>query len=335
MKDIARDLGVSSITVSKVLRNHPDIGEETRERVLRRVAELDYRPNGLARGLATGKSYLIGLVVPGLLHSFFAEVAMGVSSVIGAKGYSLVVASSEERAEVENEEVRQLLARKLDALVIASSGTGIEQFRRLNLQSQPYVLIDRNFPELNANYVGINDERVGEIATEHLIDIGCSVLAHIAGRDNSTGRGRLDGYRNVLQKRGIPYLEDYVVHGQFVDIHSTEQGYEAMKVLLDRDPRPDGVFCHNDPLAIGAMNAILDAGLRIPEDIAIIGSGNLHYDDSLRVALSSVDQHSLQLGERAGQLILDILDSKVKPEPRTIVLEPELVVRASTMRGEP
>jgi len=333
MKDVAQDLGLSAITVSKVLRNHPDIGEETRQRVLKRVAELDYRPNGLARGLATGRSYLVGLVVPGLLHSFFAEVAMGLSAVISAKGYSLIVASSEEDPQLELEEIRQLLARRLDALVIASSGTSTELFERMDHQSQPYVLIDRKFSGLNANFVGIDDIEVGCIATEHLLDTGCRLVAHIAGRENSTGRGRLEGYRQALLQRGLPYREDYVVRGTHVDTQSTEQGSEAMQVLLQRDPRPDGVFCHNDPLAIGAMNAILDAGLRIPADIAIIGSGNLHFDSSLRVALSSIDQHSSQLGERAGEIVLGMMEAKTKPAPRTVILNPVVVARASTKRA--
>jgi LacI family transcriptional regulator len=332
MKDIAQDLGLSSITVSKVLRNHPDIGEETRQRVLKRVAELDFRPNVLARGLATGRSYLVGLVVPGLLHSFFAEVAMGLSAVISAKGYSLIVASCEEKPELEKEEIRQLLARRLDALVIASSGTSIDLFERMDIQSQPYVLIDREFQELKANFVGIDDGVAGRIATEHLLDTGCRLVAHIAGRENSTGRGRLEGYRQALEKRGLPYREDYVVRGTLVDTHSNEQGAAAMRLLLQRDPRPDGVFCHNDPLAIGAMNAILDAGLKIPEDIAIIGCGNLYFDNSLRVGLSSIDQQSAQLGEHAGEIVLDIIESKAKPAPRTVILEPTVVARASTMR---
>lgn len=332
MKDIADSLGLSANTVSKVLRNHPDISEETRQRVLQRVAEWDYRPNGLARSLATGRSYLVGLVVPGLLHSFFAEVAMGLSSVISAKGYSLIVASSEERPHVEEEEVRQLLARRLDALVIASSGSSTELFRRMDRQSQPYVLIDREFPELKANFVGIDDRKAGQLATAHLLDRGCLRVAHIGGRNNSTGQRRLEGYRLALQQRGLAYREDFVVRGTSVDMHSTEQGYEVMRLLLDRQPRPDGVFCHNDPLAIGAMNAILDSGLRIPEDIAVIGCGNLYFNGSLRVALSSVDQHSARLGESAGQLILDILESKKKLEPRTVILDPQVIERASTKK---
>lgn len=330
LKDIAQDLGLSSITVSKVLRNHPDISEETRQRVLKRVAELDYRPNELARGLATGRSYLVGLIVPGLLHSFFAEVAMGLSTTITAKGYSLIVTSSEEKSEIEQEEIRKLLARRLDALVIASTGSGIELFERMDKQSQPYILIDRRFPDLNANFVGIDDEKAGLIATRHLLEIGCRRIAHIAGHLNSTGLGRLEGYKMALLELGLHYREEFVVRGAFVDTHITEQGYEAMKSLLALGDRPDAVFCYNDPLAIGAMNAILDAGLRIPQDIALIGCGNLYFSGSLRVPLSSIDQHPAKLGERAGELILDILHAKSKRPAQSVILEPTVVVRAST-----
>jgi LacI family transcriptional regulator len=330
MKDIAQELGISAITVSKVLRNHPDISEETRQRVLKRVAELDYRPNEVARGLATGRSYLVGLVVPGLLHSFFSEVATGLSNVIGAKGYSLIVASSEEKRESEQEEIRKLLARRLDALVIASSGSGVELFEKLDKQPQPYILIDRNIPGLDANFVGIDDEKAGLIATKHLFEIGRRRIAHIAGRINSTGQGRLEGYKMALSEIGLPYQEELVVCGTFVDTRVAEQGYEAMQSLLNLENRPDAVFCHNDPLAIGAMSAVLDAGLRIPEDVAIIGCGNLYFNNYLRVALSSIDQHAARLGECAGELILDILHAKTKPPARTIILEPNLVVRKST-----
>lgn len=333
MKDIARDLGLSVVTVSKVLRHHPDISDETRIRVLKRVEELDYQPNVLARSLVTGRSYLVGLVVPGLLHPFFAEVAKALSAVIREKGYSLIVSSSEEDPELERQEIRQLLARRLDALVIASSGTSIEQFERMGLQSQPFVLIDREFPGLEANYVGIDDTAAGRIATEHLLDIGCRHVAHIGGRENSTGIHRLEGYKQALQTRGVEYLANYVISRTNVDTESAEQGAEAMRMLLQCNPRPDGVFCHNDPLAIGAMNTILDAGLRIPEDIAIIGSGNLHYDNCLRVGLSSIDQQSNQIGERAAEIVLGLIESKETPAVRTIILEPKLVVRASTTLG--
>lgn len=330
MKDIARDLGLSAVTISKVLRNHPDIARETRERVLKRVNELDYRPNILARGLVTGRSYLIGLVVPDLLHPFFAEIAKAISTVVAAHGYSVIISSSEEDARMEAHEIQQLVSRQLDALAIASSDSGTESFERMDRANHPYVLIDRQFAGLAANFVGIDDVAAGRMATEHLLDRGCGTVAHIRGRENSTGLRRYEGYRQALHARGVACEERYVVARKRVDSGSEEQGAEAMRLLLEQNPRPDGVFCFNDPLAIGAMNAILDAGLRIPEDIAVIGCGNLHYNGSLRVPLSSIDQRSQEVGEQTGQLLLNLIESKTRPEPVSLILEPTLVERAST-----
>lgn len=332
MKDIAKELGISQATVSKVLRDHPDIGEKTRQRVLERIKELDYQPNSLARSLVTGRSYLIGLVVPSLLHPFFAEIALALSRAIRASGYSLIVSSSEENIGLEKEEISRLIGRRLDALVIASSGSDTEQFERMNSKAQPYTLIDRALPGLAANFVGINDELAGTLATDHLLDIGCTRVAHIRGQDNSTGIGRFEGYKHALRRRGIPYSDDYVVQRNYVDTETTRQGSEAMRQLLERDPRPDGVFCFNDPLAIGAMSTILEAGLRIPEDIALIGCGNLPNNDCLRVPLSSIDQQSEIIGRRTAELVLNLIEAKQAPRVRTIILEPALVVRSSTQR---
>lgn len=332
MKDIAKDLGLSVVTISKVLRNHPDIADETRERVLSRVKELDYQPNITARSLVTGRSYLIGLIVPDLLHPFFAEIAKALSAALGQKGYSLIISSSEENTELERREITQLMGRRLDALVVASSGTDLEPFRRMERHGLPYVLIDREVPGLSANFVGINDQAAGLIATEHLIEQGCKRVAHIRGRDNSTGMRRFEGYKTALKRHRIPYSPSLVVSRTVVDIDSTKMGAEAMRLLLKEKPIPDGVFAYNDPLAIGAIDVALDAGLRIPEDIAIIGCGNLHYDSSLRVPLSSIDQNSQQIGERTAEVLLNMLGSKIPPQPRSLILEPSLVIRASSHR---
>jgi LacI family transcriptional regulator len=332
MKDIAKDLGVSIVTISKVIRNHPDVAEETRKRVLKRIRELDYQPNVLARSLVTGRSYLIGLVVPDLLHPFFCDIAKSLSTVIGKKGYSLIIAWSEEDPALEAREILQLVGRQLDALVIASAEVAIESFERLDRQGQRYLLIDRELPELSANFVGIDDEAAGRMATEHLVDQGCKTIAHIRGPNVTTGNRRLKGYRQALARRGLPYSERYVVPGGGADIATNLRGATAMRLLLERTPKLDGVFCFNDPLAVGAMNAILEAGLRIPEDVAVIGCGNLNYDDSLRVPLSSIDQNSQMIGEHAANILLKLIESKNRPQPVRIVLDPRLVVRASSKR---
>ena len=335
MKDIAADLGLSIVTISKVLHDHPDIGEETRQRVLKRVKELRYQPNVAARSLATGRSYLIGLVVPDLLHPFFAEVAKSLARALRKRGYSLIIASSEEDPEIEEQEVEHMVARRLDGLIIAAATTSRALFDRLDEEQQAYVLIDRSFPGLSANFVGVDDVAAGSLATQHLIERGCTNIAHIRGRDDSTGAQRLEGYRRAMSVAGLDVSEKYIILRETVDTESRRQGHEAMQRLLSLKPRPDGVFCYNDPMAIGAMDAVLAAGLRIPDDIAIIGCGNLHYDDSLRVPLSSIDQQSQIIGERAGKLVLGVVESSTRPKAKSVVLEPQLVERASTARKRP
>lgn len=332
MKDIAEDLGLSIVTISKVLRNHPDIAESTRERVLQRIKELDYQPNIMARSLVTGRSYLIGLVVPDLLHPFFSEMAKALSAAVGKRGYSVIISSSEEDPELEAREIQQLTGRRLDALVIASAGTDPEPFLRLDRQGVPYVLIDRELSGLSANFVGIDDEAAGRVATEHLIEQGCKTIAHIRGRENSTGIKRFEGYRHALRDAGLLYSDSLVVTRTQVDINSERMGAEAMRLLLKHNPIPDGVFAHNDPLAFGAMEAILEAGLRIPEDIAVIGCGNLHYDSLLKVPLSSIDQNSQGIGERCAEILLNTLETKTKPALRSVILEPTLAARASSLK---
>lgn len=337
MKDIAQDLGVSVVTVSKVLRNHADISAETRERVLRRMKELNYQPNLAARALVTGKSYIMGLVVPDLVHPFFAQVAKRMSYLLRDCGYNLVISSSNEDPELEREEIRQLLARRVDALIVASAQWTVESLRGIEPQSTPYILIDRNFAGMPAHFVGVDDELVGQIGTDHLIEQGCERIAHIGGPQVSTALGRMEGYRRAMRRHGRDIPAGFLIARERGDDASDLTGYQAMKNLLAGDPRPDGILCYNDPTAMGAMKAILEAGLRIPEDIAIVGSGNVFYADLLRVPLTSVDQDSNGIGEEVAKLALALVGAsgpvaKGPVRPKTILLSPKLVVRASSLK---
>ena len=333
LKDIAQDLGLSVVTVSKVLRNHPDIADNTRQRVLKRMQELNYQPNMAARSLVTGRTMTLGLVVPDLLHPFFAVIANAITTEIRKKGYSLLIASSEEEPELEAQEIREMLARRVDVIMVASAQWSLESFRQIEEQKVPYILLDRRLPGLEANYIGVDDEAVGALATEHLIEQGCRSVAHIRGPEVSTALGRLEGYRRTLASYNLTPLPGHIVSlGASGDHRGEDGGYQAAKRLLAIDPRPDGIFCFNDPSALGAMRAILDAGLRIPEDIAVVGCGNLPYSDFLRVPLSSVDQGSESIGKQAAELALQITRRKNPLPPRVELLLPKLVVRASSRR---
>jgi LacI family transcriptional regulator len=329
MKDIARDLGISIVTVSKVLSDHPDISAETRDRVLKRMKEVNYRPNLAARALVTGRTYSIGLVVPDLVHPFFGEVAKGMSRVLRKKGYNLVISSSEEDPELERQEVEQLLARRVDALIIASAQTNIQMFRRIEEQKIPYVLVDRKFAGLSANFAGVDDEAAGRIATEHLISLQRSRIAHIGGPGISTAAGRLAGYRAALTAHRIAANPEFLIVRERGDDSSDRTGYDAMRKLLSLSPPPDAVFCYNDPTAMGAMEAIFERGLRIPEDIAIVGCGTVRYAGFLRVPLTTVDQQSEEIGDRSAKLALAQIEAKGAGRPKTVLLEPRLIVRQS------
>jgi LacI family transcriptional regulator len=247
-------------------------------------------------------------------------------------GYYLIVSSSDEDPDLEEQEINQLLARRLDTLIIASCRSTVDLFFRIEKQKTPYVLIDRALPGLSANFVGVDDEAVGILATKHLIEIGCKRIAHIRGPETSPGIRRMEGYKRALTLSDVKVIDDYIISEHKGDVETRQRGAEAMRQLLSLKPRPDGVFCFNDPMAMGAMNYALDQGVRIPEDLAVIGCGNLHYDDALSVPLSSINQHSRQIGRNAARIALGILNSKVPPKLENVVLQPELVVRRSTQR---
>jgi LacI family transcriptional regulator len=329
LKDIARDLGISVITASKALRGAKDISEETRQRVLKRMAELNYRPNMMARGLASGKTFIVGLVVPDLLHPFFAEFAKSLNGVLRRQNYGIILASSEEDPEIEQQEISRVLARGVDALLIASCQPILQGFYGIEDQRTPFILIDRDFPHLRANFVGTDDFLVGQLATAHLLQIGKRRIAHIAGPKLAPGTDRLHGYQAALQEKHMTVPPPYIIGNSKVEEVGEAAGYEGMQKLLKLKPRPDAVFCYNDLMAIGAMHATLEAGLTIPGDIAFVGCGNVRYSDYLRIPLSSIDQSTALLGKHAGDLALELIQKK-SSTPRKIRVEPSLIVRASS-----
>ena len=333
LKDIARDLDVSVITVSKALRGNTDISEATRQRILARMKELDYQPNMTARTLATGHSFIIGLIVPDLLNPFFAELATSLGAALRSHSYGLILASSEEVADIEQSEIRMMLARNVDALLIASCQSDLRGFMNPHSYNTPFVLLDRPFPHLRANFVGTDDCAGGRLATDHLIGLGCKRLAYIGSPDLGPEAERYRGFREALRGHSITMRQDLVLSRTDDDIDDSV-GYKMMQQLLKLRSKPDGVFCHNDVIAIGAMKATVDAGLSIPEDIAFIGFDNVRYAKHLQIPLSSVDQSTGKLGEAAAQLALDLI-AKKGTKPRSILLSPTLVPRESTMGKRP
>jgi LacI family transcriptional regulator len=330
LSDIAKDLKVSVVTVSKVLRNQGRISTRTRDRVLKRAKELDYRPNLVARSLVTRRTYTIGLLLPDFTHPFFAEIAKAIAETVRPRGYHVIISYFEEDPALERIEADSLLSRRVDGLILASSQLPgrLELFKQLRIRKLPFVLIDRPVDGVRASFVGVDNDAVGNLATTHLIQQGCRRIAHLRGPNIGLAAKRLNGYRAALKKHKMKAPANYVVEAGFQD----QTGYDAMKQLLKTNPRPDGVFCYNDPVAIGAMKALLEAGLRVPEDVAVVGAGNVHYSDALAVPLTTIDQKTREIGARAAELLLHQIESKRPPRAAKILFVPELVPRKSTKR---
>jgi LacI family transcriptional regulator len=328
LSDIAQDLNVSIVTVSKALRNTGKISARTRKRVLQRAEELKYQPNWIARSLVTRRTYTVGLLLPDFTHSFFAAIAKKVAETVRPHGYHVIISYFEEDAELERSEAQSLLARHVDGLIIASAQNPeqLEVFESMRTRKVPFVLIDRPIVGVRASFVGADNEAIGRLATEHLVERGCARIAHLRGPDIGLAAGRLGGYRKALEERGLSVSQRYIVEAGYQD----HTGYEAMGRLLRMNPVPDGVFCYNDPVAIGAMKAICEAGLRIPDDIMVVGAGNVHYSDVLAVPLTTIDQGVEQIGLRAAKLLIEQMGSKRVLPPRRVLITPKLVKREST-----
>ncbi len=333
LKDIAEELGISIVTVSKALRDRPDVAKETRAKILERVKYHNYRPNLAARSLVTGRSSLVGLVVPDLIHPFFSEIAKSLAASLRKKNYFLLVSSSESDPRLEQDEIDHMLAHRLDCFVVASCQKNFDSLKKIGEAGVPLILLDRNFQDSAANFVGVNDYAAGKLATEHLIAQGCKRIAHIRGPQTIVGNRRAEGYTDALKKRGMKVPESYLIaSGEASDSDGETRGKRAMNTLLAQNPPPDGVFCFNDTVAVGAMMSAFEAGLRIPADLAIVGSGNFHYSSKLRVPLSSIDQHAGEIGERTASMISTLLRKRASSHPHSVVLEPSLVARESSLR---
>jgi LacI family transcriptional regulator len=330
MTDIARDLKVSAVTVSKVLRNEGRISDATRKRVLRHAKELNYQTNWVARSLVTRRTYTIGLLLPEFAHPFFAEIARMVAQTVRPHGYHLVISSFEEDPALEASEADSLLARQVDGIIVASSQPPdhLDMFKRVRERNVPHVLIDRSIRGVPACFVGVDNQAIGRLATQHLIARRCLRIGHLRGPKIGIAEARLDGYRDALGKGGFPLHQQYIVSGG----HRDDTGYEGMRQLLRLRPIPDAVFCYNDPVAIGAMRAIWEAGLKIPQDISVVGAGNVQYSDVLAVPLTTVDQETCRMGALAAELLIERIASRRTMRSKRILLVPRLVERESTRR---
>ena len=329
MKDVAAELGVSVTTISKVLNNHADIGEATRQRVLAKVEELGYRRNAVARSLTLRRTHTLGVIVSDLMHSFFVEVVTAIEESLGRQGYGLLLCNLGEDPAKERWQLEMLLERQVDGVILASTNAqkNGDLLRHLQSQGKGLVLIDRDDHQgLRCHRVVTDDEQVGRLATSHLIGLGHRHIAHLSGPRLVHARRRHRGYLAAMRQAGLPALDWLGGRSRFRRegrLRRDDRG------CCRKSPEVTALFAVNDPTAIGAMKAAWDLGRRTPEDLAIVGAGDIAHGDMLRVPLTTVSWSREELGREAARLILDQIELHPDGPFTRVVVPPTLRVRAS------
>ena len=332
MADLARELGVSMTTVSRALSDHHSIGAATKQRVLKLAKKLNYQPNHLAAALRRGQSRLLGVVVPYIEGKFFPSVIQGIEQAASKAGYSVIVCQSHEDGQLERHNVESLLHAQV-AGVLVSLASGTQQFHhfdKVRARGIPLVFFDRAPTSELANRVVLNDYEGALQAVNHLLDQGCQRIAHLAGPQNlHIYHQRYQGYRDALAARGLPLREELIIHSNA----TVDDGVQAMHQLLALPEPPDGLFGARDAAVLGAMQVLKSKGIRIPQDVALVGFSNEGFTTITEPQLTSVDQRCEEMGTAAVRLFLELV---AQPDAaftqRQVVLQPELFIRGSSLK---
>jgi DNA-binding LacI/PurR family transcriptional regulator len=328
--DIAKRLGLSPSTISRALNNHPDIRLETKNLVKQVAKELRYSPNPIAQSLKSNRTSTIGVIVPEIKHDFFASAISGIEEVAYHSGYTIIVCQSNESFEREVVNTNVLVQHRVAGVLASISQqtrTG-DHFLVLIDQKIPLVFFDRVCEDVPTSRVVVDDTKSAHHAVSFLVQKGYRRIAHFAGpRELNICKRRLRGYFDALNAVNMDAPQERVFFG---GLHEAD-GYASMDAMLKLEPRPDAVFCVNDPVAIGAFQRIKEAGLRIPQDVALVGFSNNKISGLVDPPLTTVDQPSFEMGKRAAGILLELIECGDKTcEARTIVLETTLIIRGST-----
>ena len=327
VRAVAKLAGVSPMTVSRVLNTPERVAEDTRQKVLRAIAELDYVPNRLARGLTSSHTSTLGLVVPDVMNPFFTLVLRGAEAAARRAGYRLLVCDSENDPRREHEYLEDLVSYRVDGLLVApareSSKAGLLPLLR---RGYPFVLIDRSISDLDCDLVQSDNVAGARRLTEHLIAVGHRRIAHLVDSDDtSTGRERLQGYREALQAVGIEPSDSLLFHTSVDRIG----GYRAVQSMLARQPWPTAIFAVNNMTAVGAMEALRERGLGVPGDIGLVCFDDVEHLAVLSPFLTVMDQPAETFGTLAARMLVERVEGKAGSIGRRIVLQSQLIVRES------
>ncbi|MDD3313057.1 LacI family DNA-binding transcriptional regulator [Pseudodesulfovibrio sp.] len=332
IKDLARELDVSASTVSRALRGHPDISDATKKRVAEAAERHNYHPNQLAQSLQKRRSNTIGVIVPEIGHDFFSTAISGIEEVAYENGYTIMVCQSGETLRREIINTQALVANRVAGLLIAISSqtTNSEHLSGAMRQGVPLVQFDRVVESLPTSKVVVDDFRAAYIATSHLAEAGYRRIGHMAGQDGiALNRNRFEGYRAALHDHDLDYDARFHLHGGYAE----EDGRRGAARYLAMAERPDAVLAINDPVAVGLYVEFKRAGLRIPDDIALVGFSDTPAAALIEPALTTVFQPAFAMGRAAASLLLKQFDADdATMVPETVVLDTELRVRGSSAR---
>ncbi|HJR81901.1 MAG TPA: LacI family DNA-binding transcriptional regulator [Anaerolineales bacterium] len=326
IREVAESAGVSYATVSHVINNTRLVSQETRERVLAAMDALNYRPNALARSLRQGKTNTLGLVLPDSANPFFAEISRSIEDEAFKKGYSVFLCNTERDTQRELFYVDVLSNRQVDGIIFVAAGDQADSLDFLLHRNMPVVMIDRNLPNVEVDAVLTDNQLGGILATRHLLELGHTRIACIAGPSSITPSAeRIIGYRRALEEAGLSYDESLILRG---DYHA-QSGLEITNSILTMNPRPTAIFALNDLMALGALRAAAEAGCSVPEDLAVVGYDDLEIAHFTNPPLTTIAQPKKEIGIQAVNLLVDRMSRKNRP-PSRLLLPPELIVRRST-----
>ncbi len=330
--DIAKKLDITAATVSRALNHNPNISEATRQLVLETAEKMNYKQNRLALALKSGKSNNIGVIVPRVNTNFFGSVIRGIEEELDAKGYQVIICQSHNDAEKESENIESLINSQVDAIFISTSSHDTQRFEKVLKKNIPLIFFDRKKSMENVSSVTIDDFAGGYMATKHLIEQGCKNIAHLASGDLEIEifKQRHAGYKQALLDYDLVYKPEFVIETK----SKIEEGKIAVEKLFALDEKIDGIFSASDFVALGAIKEIQARGLKVPEDIAVVGFANEPFTDFLELTMTTIDQFPQEMGKMTAKVFLEQAEDhneQIKIEKK-VVIEPQLIIRQSSQK---
>ena len=333
LEDLAKKLKVSKVTISKALRNHPDISEETKIRVKELADRIGYVPNFMAKNLSSRKSNIIGLVVPKIAHFFFGSIIESIYNTAFENNYETVITVSQESAEREKKHLQSLLSMQVDGLIVSitEQTKDYSMFERIIQSNIPLVFIDRVPAIKNVPSVTVDDRGGAYSAVDYFIKHGITKIGHVGGYSHiNIGKARLNGFLDAMKQNNVPINKKWIIEGGFGE----EDGYRGFKDIFNSGNIPEAIFAVTYPVAIGIYEAATELGIKIPEDIQITCVGNNTFKHTVPSVFNFVDQPTVELGRSAVELVLDLINNPSSTEPRNIELKTRLLIKGKeTLSG--